>query len=82
MYEMILRECGDDNILTSADSIKTAETTPPDIINDILYFLIIEAGKLIILSVDCDHSSVLNNSANMVQVRADIKGLVRPLVLT
>lgn len=79
---MILWECGDDDILASADSIKTAETTPPDIINDILYFLIIEAGKLIILSVQYDHSSVLNYSANMVQVCADIKGLARPLVLT
>ncbi|MBQ1855783.1 MAG: response regulator, partial [Anaerovibrio sp.] len=75
MNEMILRECQDNNILAYASSIKSAGNTLLGIINDILDFSKIEAGKLEIIPVEYDLSSVLNDLVNMVQTRADAKGL-------
>ncbi len=75
MNEMILRECGDNQILAYAESIKTAGHSLLSIINDVLDFSKIEAGKLEILPVEYDLSSVLNDLVNMVQTRADSKGL-------
>lgn len=75
MNEMILRECRDDNILPYSDSIKTAGNTLLGIVNDILDFSKIEAGKLEIIPVDYDLSSVINDLVNMVQTRADEKGI-------
>ncbi len=76
MNEMILRECGDDNILSYAESIKAAGGTLLGLINDILDFSKIEAGKIDLIPVEYDLSSVLNDLVNMVQTRADEKGLV------
>ena len=75
MNEMILRECADDNILPYAESIKTAGDTLLGLINGILDFSKIEAGKIEIIPVEYDLSSVLNDLVNMVQTRADEKGL-------
>ncbi len=79
MNEMVLRECDDDNILAYSESIKTAGSTLLGIINDILDFSKIEAGKMEIIPVDYDLSSVLNDLVNMVQTRADDKGLLLEL---
>ncbi len=79
MNEMVLRECDDDNILAYSESIKTAGNTLLGIINDILDFSKIEAGKMEIIPVDYDLSSVLNDLVNMVQTRADAKGLLLEL---
>ncbi len=75
MNEMILRECEDDNILTYSENVRVAGTTLLGLINDILDFSKIEAGKIEILPVEYDLSSVLKDLVNMVQTRADDKGL-------
>ncbi len=75
MNEMILRECDDRNILAYSESIRTAGSTLLGLINDILDFSKIEAGKMEILPVDYDLSSVINDLVNMIQNKADSKGL-------
>ncbi len=75
MNEMILRECDDTNIVAYSEGIKVAGNTLLGIINDILDFSKIEAGKMEIIPVDYDLSSVINDLVNMVQKRADEKGL-------
>ena len=75
MNEMILRECGDENILGYAESIRTAGSTLLGLVNDILDFSKIEAGKLDIICVDYDLSSVLNDLVNMIHIKAEAKGL-------
>lgn len=75
MNEMILRECGDENILEYSGSIKTAGNTLLGLVNDILDFSKIEAGKMEILLVDYDISSVIGDLVNMIRLRADDKGL-------
>ncbi len=75
MNEMILRECNDSNVIAYASSINSAGNTLLGIINDILDFSKIEAGKLDIIPVEYDLSSVLHDLVNMVQTRADAKGL-------
>lgn len=75
MNEMILRECGDENILEYSGSIKTAGNTLLGLVNDILDFSKIEAGKMEILPVDYDISSVIGDLVNMIRLRADDKGL-------
>ncbi len=79
MNEMILRESDDKNILAYSESIKIAGNTLLGIINDILDFSKIEAGKIEIIPVDYDMSSVVNDLVNMVQTRADDKGLALSL---
>ena len=75
MNEMILRECDDKNILGYSESIRTAGSTLLGIVNDILDFSKIEAGKMEIIPVDYDLSSVINDLVNMIQTKADDKGL-------
>ncbi len=75
MNEMILRECDDDSILTYSRRIHSAGKTLLGLINDILDLSKIEAGKLDIIPVDYDLTSVLSDLVNMVQLRADAKGL-------
>ena len=79
MNEMVLRESDDSDILMYSEKIKTAGSTLLGIINDILDFSKIEAGKMEIIPVDYDLSSVINDLVNMVQTRADDKGLVLKL---
>lgn len=75
MNEMILRECNDSDILAYSESIKTAGSTLLGIINDILDFSKIEAGKIEIIPADYDLSSLINDLVNMIQIKADDKGL-------
>ncbi|MBO4916192.1 MAG: response regulator, partial [Oscillospiraceae bacterium] len=79
MNEMVLRESDNEDILTYAENIKTAGNTLLSLINDILDFSKIEAGKMEIIPVDYDLSSVINDLVNMIQTRADNKGLVLKL---
>ena len=76
MNEMILRECEEENILVYANNIKNAGHTLLGLINDVLDFSKIEAGKIEILNVDYDLASVINDLVNMIQTRADSKGLI------
>ncbi|MCR4989764.1 MAG: response regulator [Lachnospiraceae bacterium] len=75
MNEMILRECETEDILSYSENIKNAGNTLLGIVNDILDFSKIEAGKIEIIPVEYDLSSVINDLVNMIQVRADDKGL-------
>ena len=75
MNEMILRESDDKNILGYSESIRSAGSTLLGLINDILDFSKIEAGKMEIIPVDYDLSSVINDLVNMIQTKADAKGL-------
>jgi len=73
--EMILRESNEDNIKGYAHDIKSAGTTLLNLINDVLDFSKIESGKMELVPVDYDISSVLNDLVNMINTRAVDKGL-------
>ncbi|MBQ7613958.1 MAG: response regulator [Butyrivibrio sp.] len=75
LNEMILRDSGDDNIRVYSESIRNAGNTLLGIINDILDFSKIEAGKMEIINVDYSFVSLLNDLVNMVQKKAEDKGL-------
>lgn len=79
MNEIILRECNDSDIISYSESIKTAGSTLLGLINDILDFSKIEAGKIEIIPVNYDLSSMINDLVNMIQVKADTKGLALSL---
>ena len=70
-----VRECDDKNILGYSESIRSAGSTLLGLVNDILDFSKIEAGKMEIIPVDYDLSSVINDLVNMIQTKADVKGL-------
>ena len=76
LNEMILRESRDEDILMYSENIRTSGNTLLGIINDILDFSKIEAGKMEIINVDYNFVYLLNDLVNMVQQRADEKGLV------
>ncbi len=76
MNEMILRECNDSNIITYSETIRSAGNTLLGLVNNILDFSKIEAGKMDINPVDYDLASVVNDMVNMIQTRADDKGLL------
>ncbi len=75
MNEMVLRECDNENILVYAGYIRASGNTLLGLINDILDFSKMEAGKLDIIPVDYEISSLLNDLVNMTKTRADEKGL-------
>ncbi len=75
LNEMVLRDSHDDNIRQYSESIKAAGNTLLGIINDILDFSKIEAGKMEIINVDYSFASLLNDLVNMVQKKAEDKGL-------
>lgn len=79
MNEMILRESEEENVLEYAQSVRTAGDTLLGLVNDILDFSKIEAGKMEIIPVEYDLSSVINDLVNMVQTKADDKGLLLKL---
>ena len=75
LNEMVLRDSKEEGIRMYSESIKTAGRTLLGIINDILDFSKIEAGKMEIINVDYSSASLLNDLVNMVQTKADDKGL-------
>ena len=75
MDEMILRECKDKNIIEYADNLQHAARNLLSLVNDILDFSKIEAGKMEIIPVEYHVSSLLNDLVNMIQSRAEKKGL-------
>ena len=79
MNEMILRESEEPSIIEYSENIRTAGATLLGIVNDILDFSKIEAGKMDIIPVNYDLSSVINDLVNMIQARADKKGLLLKL---
>ncbi len=73
--EMILREAQDKEILEYALDIKNSGKTLLALINEILDFSKIEAGKMEIIPVEYEVGSLINDIANMTQLRAKDKGL-------
>ena len=75
MNEMILRESRDSNILEYASNIQTAGKTLLSLINSILDFSKIEEGKMEIIPVQYDTTSVINNLVASISERAKAKDL-------
>ena len=75
MNEMILRESGDDAIITYSENIQNAGKTLLGLINDILDFSKIEAGKIEIIPVEYDLSLCINDLISLISSRAERKGL-------
>lgn len=76
MNEMILRESNDNTILTYSENIRNAGKNLLGLVNDILDFSRIEAGKIKIVPVDYDLSSMIIDLKNLIHNRAEDKGLV------
>ena len=75
MDEIIMRETTDDEIYQYANDIKSAGNTLLGLINDVLDSSKLEAGKIDIIPVEYDITSVLNDLSNMIRQRAENKGL-------
>lgn len=75
MDAMILRECEDENIREYALNIQNAGQTLLSLINDILDFSKIESGKMEIIPVEYDFSSMIHDVVNMIMIKAEDKGL-------
>ena len=72
---MILRESKEPHIKEYAMDIQRAGRSLLSIINDILDISKIESGKMEIVPVEYDFSSLINDTVNMVQEKARSKGL-------
>ena len=75
MDEMILRESKEPGTLEYAYNLQNAAKSLLGLINDILDFSKIEAGKMEIIPVEYRLCSVLSDLVNMIQSRAEGKGL-------
>ena len=75
MDEMILRESKEENIKEYAMDIYTAGQTLLSLINDILDFSKIDSGKMEIVPVEYDISSLIHDLVNMVSQRAKNKNI-------
>ncbi len=75
MAEVIQREAENNKTAKYANDIKTASTTLLSIINDILDLSKIEAGKMKLVPVEYEFSSLMAYIMNMTSKRARDKGL-------
>ncbi|MBO5228644.1 MAG: response regulator, partial [Lachnospiraceae bacterium] len=75
MDTMILRESKDMQIKEYALDIKNAGQNLLSLINDILDFSKIESGKLEIINVEYDLSSMIHDISNMIKAKAEAKKL-------
>lgn len=73
--EMILRECGDEKIISYAKDIQISGRSLLALINDILDFSRIEANKLDIVPVEYALDSLTSDLVNMIFPRAKEKNL-------
>ncbi len=76
MDEMILREATDDNIRSYAYNIKSAGKMLLSIINDILDYSKIESGKMEIIPVEYQLSTLIHDINNLISVKIKEKDLV------
>ncbi len=72
---MILRESKNDDILHYAFDIHSAGENLLTIINDILDLSKVESGKMEIIPIKYELSSLLNDTLNMVRMKGEEKGL-------
>lgn len=75
MNEMILRECGDRQILSYAANIRSSGKTLLFLINDILDMSKIESGKMEIVKVEYEPENLMMDLWNVIFLRAQEKGL-------
>ena len=75
MDEMILRESNEKGIRAYAADIMSAGRTLLSLINDILDLSKVEEGKMDIIPVQYDLSSLINDLVNVIRGRAEKKGL-------
>ncbi len=75
MDAVILRESKEAKIREYAMDIQHAGQTLLSLVNDILDFSKIESGKLEIIPVEYDFSSMIHDISNMIAARASDKGL-------
>ena len=75
MDEMILRESREKDIISYASDIRSAGRTLLSLINDILDFSKIEEGRMEIIPTQYELSSLVGDLVNMIQSRAEKKGL-------
>jgi len=73
--EMIIRESGEEQIVSYAQDIRSAGKSLLGLINDILDFSKIESGKLELIYDNYDLSSLINDLLNMNLKKAQDKGL-------
>ncbi len=75
MDEMILRETTEENVKEHAVDIKNAAQILHSLINDTLDLSKIESGKMEIVPVEYQLTSLINDLVNMTSVRANAKNL-------
>lgn len=75
MNEVILRETRENNIREYAKDVEGAANSLLSIINDILDITKIEAGKITIIPVEYDFSSIVHDVTNMISFKARAKSL-------
>lgn len=75
MNEMILRESNEDAVLSYASYIERSGKTLLTLINEILDLSKIESGKMEIVPVEYDTTNIFMDLYNMIQPRAEKKGL-------
>ncbi len=75
MDEMILRETKEETTRQYAYDIKSATQTLHGIINEILDMSKMESGKMEIIPVNYNMRSLLNDTSNMIQFKAEDKNL-------
>ncbi len=75
MDAMLMKECGDEQLLEYAKNIQSASQSLLSIVNDILDISKIESGRMDILPVEYELFSILNDCYNMVYFRAQDKAL-------
>lgn len=75
MNELILREAKDENIINYACNVDTSGKLLLSLINDILDFSKIESGKMEIVPVSYQITSVVNDTVIMLNRRFEEKGL-------
>lgn len=75
MNEMVLRESDDPKVLSYSENIKSAGSSLLGIVNDILDISKIEAGRINLIPVDYDLSDLIYDLVNIIDTRAETKGL-------
>lgn len=75
MNEVILRDCRDETIRGYANEVKTASRYLLSLVNDILDYSKIEAGKMEIVPVEYEMKDLLNRVCNLVNLQVSAKAL-------
>lgn len=75
MNEMIIRESNEGNIRQYAEDVKDSSVLLLSLINEILDSSKIESGKMELVPVNYEMSSLLNDVYNMINIKASEKGL-------